>query len=126
MQLLNYGVKLSDHIHWQQRADYLTLIKNFVDLEINGQQFVKKFNELYRSNQKIVKMFKTDIEQLNILEPNSKCFGFSEWISEISLGCDEFYPDFEPQDKIDFAFARDEDDLRMFVADIVPRIEKFF
>ena len=40
LKLLNYSVKLSDHVHWQQKNDYLKLIKSFVDLKIDGKQFV--------------------------------------------------------------------------------------
>ena len=125
-KLLNYGVKLSDHVHWQQKVDYLNLMKNFVDLEINGKQFVNKFYKLHESNEEIVKMLETDIEQLNTLEPNPESFGFTEWTSEIDLACDEFYPDFQPQDLVEFAFARDEENLRTFVADVIPQIQKFF
>lgn len=30
LKLLNYSVKLSDHVYWQQKSDYLNLMKNFV------------------------------------------------------------------------------------------------
>ena len=125
LKLLNYAVKLSDHVHWQQKGDYLNLMKNFVDLEINGKQVVKRFNKLHRSNQDAVKMLKTRIKQLKTLEPNPKSFGFTEWTSEIYLACDEFYSDFQPQDQVEFAFARDEENLRTFVADVIPQIQNF-
>ena len=49
-KLLNYSVKLSDHIHWQQKDDYLNLMKNFVDLKIDGKQFRSQFDKLHGSN----------------------------------------------------------------------------
>lgn len=64
-KLLNYSVKLSDHVHWQQKSDYLNIMKNFVDLEINGKQFVSRFNKLHRSNPETIKLLKTDLKQLN-------------------------------------------------------------
>lgn len=125
LKLLNYSVKLSDHVHWQQKSDYLNIMKNFVDLKINGKQFVSQFNKLYRSNQEAVKILKTDLKQLNTFETNPKSFGFTEWISEIDLACDEFYPDFQPQDQVEFAFARDEENFRTFVADIILQIQQY-
>lgn len=70
-------------------------------------------------------MLQTDLEQLKTFQPNPKSFGFTEWTSEIDLGCDEFYPDFQPQDQENFAFARDEENFRTFIADILSQIQKF-
>ena len=125
LKLLNYAVKLSDHIHWQQKNEYLNLMKNFVDSKIDGKQFVSQFDKLHRSNEATVKKLETNLKELTSFEINPKSFGFSEWTSEIDLGCDEFYPDFQPQDQVEFAFARDEENLRTFVADIIPQIQKY-
>ena len=94
LKLLNYPVKLSDHVHWQQKNDYLKLMKSFVDLKSDGKQFVSQFNKLHKSNQEGVRILKTDLKQLNVFELNSKFFRFTEWTSEMDLACDEFYPDF--------------------------------
>ena len=125
-KLLKYSVKLSDHIHWQQKNDYLNLMKSFVNLKIDGKEFVSQFYKLHRSNQKAIKILKTDLRQLATFELNPKSFGFTEWTSEIDLGCDEFYPDFQPQDQVEFAFARDEENFRTFVANIILQIQKYF
>jgi hypothetical protein len=125
LKLLNYSIKVSDHVHWQQKSEYLNVMKNFVDLKINGKQFVSQFNKIHRANEEAVKMLKTDLKQLNIFQPNPKSFGFTEWTSEIDLGCDEFYPDFQLQDQVEFAFARDEENFRTFVADIIPQMQKY-
>jgi len=55
-KLLNYAVKLSDNVYWQQRSHYLNLMKNFVDLKIDGKQFVNQFNKLHQPNQEAVKI----------------------------------------------------------------------
>ena len=102
-------------------------MEDFVDLKIDGKQFANRFDKLHQSNQKATKIFLIDIQQLKNLESNPKCFGFTEWTSEADLACDEFYPDFQPQDQVEFAFARDEEDLRTFIADVIlPQIQKFF
>ena len=100
-------------------------MKNFVDLKIDGKQFVSQFNKLHRANQETIKMLKTDLEKLNIFQPNPKSFGFTEWTSEIDLGCDEFYPDFQPEDQVNFGFARNEENFRTFIVNIIPKIQKF-
>jgi hypothetical protein len=125
LKLLNYSIKVSDHVHWQQKSEYLNVMKNFVDLKINGKQFVSQFNKIHRPTEEAVKLHKPDLKQLNIFQPNPKSFGFTEWTSEIDLGCDEFYPDFQLQDQVEFAFARDEENFRTFVADIIPQMQKY-
>ena len=37
-KLLKYSLKVSDHIHWCQRKNYLSLIKRFVNGELDGNQ----------------------------------------------------------------------------------------
>lgn len=56
-------------------------------------------------------MLKTDLKQLNTFQSNPKSFGFTEWTSEIDLGCNEFYSGFQLQDQVKFAFARDEENF---------------
>ena len=82
--------------------------------------------KLHGSNQEAVKILRTDLKKLNTFELNPKSFGFTEWTSEIDFACDEFYPDFQPQDQVEFAFARDEENFRTFVANIIPEIQKYF
>lgn len=62
-------------------------MKSFVDLKIDGKQFGSQFNKLHGSNEKAVKILKTDLKQLNTFELNSKYFGFTKWTSEIDLAC---------------------------------------
>ena len=100
-------------------------MNNFVDFKINGEQFRSEFNQLHRSNQEAVKILKKDLRQLNTFEPNPKSFGFTEWTSEIDLACDEFYPNFQPQDQVEFAFALNEENFRTFIAHIIPQIQKY-
>ena len=116
-------IKLSDFIHWQQKDKYLKLMENFVNFEINGKQFRDKFRILHKSIQNSVEIMENNLTELNNLELDPKSFGFTEWTSEIDLGCDEFYPDFKPE--TNFQFARDEENFRDFVAQIIPKIEEY-
>lgn len=125
LQLLHCSVKLSDHIHWEQKSDYFNLMESFIDLKMNGNDFRSHFQKIYETNEERIKVVETDIEQLETFEPNPKSFGFSEWISEIDLGCDELYFDFQPEDLIGLPFARDEENFRNFVANIRPEIQKY-
>lgn len=76
MKLLNYSVRLNDHVDWKQKNDYLNVMKTFVNLKINGKQFVIQFNKLHRLNQDLVKILKISLQQFNIFEPSPKSFEF--------------------------------------------------
>ncbi len=69
-KLLKYAVKISDHVHWQQKSDYLNVMKNFVDLKIDGKQFVSQFRKIHLANEEAVKMLETDQKQLNTFQQN--------------------------------------------------------
>jgi len=59
-----------------KKSDFLNIMKNFVDLKINGKQFVSQLNKLHRSNQEVVKLLKTDLKQLNTFEQFCYFFNF--------------------------------------------------
>lgn len=46
-QLSQFRVVLKIHIHWQRRNKYLTLIKEFLDAEIEGPDFTYIFTNMY-------------------------------------------------------------------------------
>lgn len=120
-----YGILISDNVHWQTRKEYFTLMKDFVNLKITGVEFEKSFTELHQANEKIIKEIEFDLEKLNCFPFHLRAAGFSAWTSELELGCDEFYPDFRAQEEPDLKFARDENNFRNFVADILPDVEQY-
>lgn len=125
LKLLRYGVQLSDYIHWKTKSQYLNLLKLFVNSKIDGSEFVKQYLEIFDSNEKIVGNLEKDFKRLASIQLDPKSFGFSQWISEIELCCDEFYPDFEPQDKIEFRFAKGDKELQVVLTNIIKQIEKY-
>lgn len=124
-QLLKYQVKLNDYIHWKKKSEYLNLLKLFVDSKIDGSTFENRYCEIFESTERIFENLEEDFISLASVQPNPKSFGFTEWISELLVCCDEFYPNFTEQDRVGFAFAKSEDDLRAAVANIIPEMEKY-
>jgi hypothetical protein len=121
LELVKYSVKLSDHVHWKKRTDYLNLMKDFVNFKISGKEFETQFLNIFQTREKIVKTLINDLNQLTSFEPNPLSFGFSEFISDIEVSCDEFYLEAGEND----GFGRDEKSLRTFIADIIPQVQKY-
>ena len=125
-KLLSYGVQLSDYIHWKKKSQYLNLLKLFVNSTIDGETFVNHYLEIFDFNEEVVRNLEKDFKLLASVQLNLKSSGFTQWISELELCCDEFSPDFEPQDNVSFRFAKNEEQLRAAVANLIPQIEKYF
>lgn len=64
-----YGILIIDNVHRQNRKEYSTLMKDFVNLKITGVEFEKSFTKLDQANEKIMKEIEFDLEKLN-------CFPF--------------------------------------------------
>ena len=124
-KLLRSGVQLSGYIHWKKKSQYLNLLKLFVNSKIDRSKFVNQYLEIFYSNEKIVGNLEKDFKRLARIQLDPKSFGFSQWISEIELCCDEFYPDFEPQDKIEFRFAKGDKELQVVLTNIIKQTEKY-
>lgn len=77
MQLLDYARMQSDHIYWENRKQYLKVMKDFVNNRFSGIEFENKFFKMFRAYREGSKLLKTDFERLSTFEPNSKSEGFS-------------------------------------------------
>ena len=119
-KLLRSGVQLSGYIHWKKKSQYLNLLKLFVNSKIDRSKFVNQYLEIFYSNEKIVGNLEKEFKRLASVQLNPKSFGFTQWTSELELCCDEFYPDFEPQDNVKFRFAKGEKELRAAVSNLIP------
>ena len=73
-----------------------------------------------------IRLVEADPKQLNNFQLNPQSLRLIEWTSEIDLGCDEFYHDFQPWDPVEFAFACDEKNFRTFPDNIILQIKKYW
>jgi hypothetical protein len=126
-KLLEYAVQVSDYLHWSQRTEYLQLIENFLNFEINGQEFDNKFSKIVTEIEDKSRLLSKNHEELKRIKPDSKAFGFGTWISEIYLCCNEFYSDFdEEENQEQIPFTKTEQQLREAVKNLLPEIQKYF
>jgi hypothetical protein len=45
-KLQKYSAKITEHLHWSQRNQYLQLIKDFLNYKIDGKEFDNKFSKM--------------------------------------------------------------------------------
>lgn len=57
MQLLDYAVLQNDHIYWENRKQYLKVMKEFVNNRFSGIDFENKFLKMFRADREQSKSF---------------------------------------------------------------------
>ena len=90
-KLLDYSVIITDHLHWSQKNEYLQLIKNFLNFQIDAKEFDKNFSEMVRMVEEKSNLLSKNYKELKCIQPNPMSVRFGMWISEIYLCCNEFY-----------------------------------
>lgn len=127
LELLEYSVRICDHMHWSQKNEYLQLIEKFLNSKIDGEEFENKFLKIFTVIEDEHRRLERNYEELKLIEPNLMSLGFGEWISEIYLCCNEFYSDFnEEKDRIQIPFGKTEEQLREAVRSLLPEIQKYY
>ena len=124
-KLLDYSVIITDHLHWSQKNEYLQLIKNFLNFQIDAKEFDKNFSEMVRMVEEKSNLLSKNYKELKCIQPNPMSVRFGMWISEIYLCCNEFYPNFTEDERDEIPFAKTEDQLRDAVKNLFPEIQKY-
>ena len=87
---LHYELRLSDQLFYNQRYQYLTLIKNYLRQKITAFDFVSEFRTLYQ--EEASQRNKLSKKQITI---NSNSQGFSSIICDIFSYCDYYELEFD-------------------------------
>jgi hypothetical protein len=122
LELLNYSVQIEEYLHWLKKDEYFRIVENFVNFKISGKEFEKQFLNIFEPIENEVKALKQNYEKLKSIKPNLAAFNFAELISDISLCCDDFEPNFQESDRLEFPYLKSENDLRNAVAELLPLI----
>jgi hypothetical protein len=106
-ELLNYQILIEDHIFWQKRHQFLSVIKNFINGTLDSEEFSDEFFAIRRQNQAVHEAFKIDFEKLENFEPDSRSKGFSSFIGKIFSDCEVFEPNAEEGDNYNKKWLKD-------------------
>ena len=87
IKLLDYQVELQTHIYWQNRKEYVSIIKSCLNDVISADDFKYDFFALWREHGDAL-----DTIEINF-EPNPKSIGFDDIIEEIFSICEIFEPE---------------------------------
>ena len=113
-ELISFSSKVTGFLHWCERDNYFQLLDDFLNFKIDGQQFDKLFSGkvkfIENEAQELTKNL--DYQKLKYVQPSWRSVEFSEFISEIYLCCNEFYPSFTEEDRAEIPFAKTADQIR--------------
>jgi hypothetical protein len=85
-ELREYSTMMANHLHWENRSQYLELIEQFLNGPIKLLNFKKKYQLINDASERLE-------ADLILLEPNEKAEGFSELLDEIYFGFEVYNPD---------------------------------
>lgn len=120
LNLLTYEVLILDHLRWEQRNRYFSLMKNFIDKKIDVDEYISQLFELKDETQKVTEELEADFEKLKDFEPNPFSKRFSKFPAELSSDCEVFEPDSVLRE--DFEISKEE--LRNCVKKTFSEIQK--
>ena len=124
-KLVRYSATISEYLHWSQKEEYLQLIKDFLNFKIDGKEFDNRFSKMVKVIEEKSRLLFKNYEELKHIEPSPRSIGFSTWISEIYLCCDEFYVDYDLNEGED-RFLKTEEQLRDAVKSLFSEILEYF
>lgn len=87
-----YSFVLMDQLHWEIKSQYLELLAQFIEKEIDIVEFIGAFRERYYCIEEI-----KDVLESNriLLSPNKNSFEFGNLILKIYDCCDAYSGEFE-------------------------------
>ena len=143
-ELTKYKIWIDDQIFWESRENYLQILKQFVNKEIDGEQFRKQFCHLRSSNMTASEMLtkKFEDEALDVslqstetnIQINPKSYKFGRKISTIFYLLDLYDPDLTFEQDLSsleifpdaLMYAMSEESLRLMIKDIdLPEVKKY-
>ena len=77
LELLKYNVLVSEQVFRFHQEKFLLLMKKFINRTLNFEEFEIAFSLFYREVRKEVKMFKTNLEQIEKFQPTTEPYSFS-------------------------------------------------
>lgn len=118
-----HNLRISDHLYWEHLEDFLKPIKQFINAEIDGEEFRCEFFKIWRQNRDYAKMMQKDLKFLKNFKPNPKSLHFSPLTADLFQICDLFYSD-EDSDLREINQGLNENQLRLLVIDALSIINE--
>jgi hypothetical protein len=120
-ELLTYQQQVNDHIFWQNRCQFVSLMKNFINGTLDAEKFSNEFFAISHENDDVYKAFTQDLDLKNLenFEPDSRSKDFHIFITEILNDCDFFEPDAEEDEEWNKKWLKDS------VKDALVKIQKY-
>lgn len=101
LKLIDYSKQIFDYLLYQRRYNFLTLIKNFLQNEIDIDDFYLQYSQLTNKLRKMSQLF-SSLEKLKEVINYPESYSLSILISSINIACDLYDRDGFPNPESDF------------------------
>jgi hypothetical protein len=102
----NYRFDILDHLLWENRDRFVSILEDFIKKRIDGKFFFTNFSLLSQKIDKEYHEFLSEIEsgseKFQDFHPDLRSRGFSSLITSLSVKVDFFFEDYENPDFSEF------------------------
>lgn len=103
LKLLMYDISLWDHFKWERRNEYALLLADFLDTNIDIDQYREQFFDLESEIKNRVRELKLDLGRLKKFNPNPLSKGFADPIEQLLSDLRVCEPDPNLRDKYEIS-----------------------
>ena len=82
-ELCRYNVGVEEEVYWTHRENFIIIMNNFVDNNLDFDEFEIAFSVLYEEVRKEVNKSKIDLEYIEKFEPSTRSYRFASLIGSI-------------------------------------------
>jgi hypothetical protein len=118
-ELLKYEIVISNNIFWQKRFEFITEMHDFINGDINGEEFGNQIWATRNYTMSIIEEFKKDFEKLKNLELDPRADEFSNIIENLCSDADIFEPTDDENNPLNEKWLKDS------VKDAILKIQRF-
>ena len=113
-ELLNYNIAVEEKVFWSHREEIFLLMKNFIDNNINFDEFEIAFTLLYQKIRKEVNLFVIDLKKIEKFQPSTIPDRFAGFINSI----------FRQFEEVDDEYCT-EQEVQDYVTKVYLKFQKF-
>jgi len=99
-ELSKYNIGIEEQVFWTHREDFVLIMKNFLNNNIDFDEFETVFSLLYDRVRKEVNIFKTDLEQIDKYQPSTRSYRFASVIGSIYRQFEEVEDEFCTEEEV--------------------------
>lgn len=121
IELAGYQARIADHFRWEQKDKFIEVMVDFLDNNIDVDQYIERSYELDNQIEKSKAELKSDLEKLRAFEPDPRSKGFAILLENLFSDLRIFEPDPDLRDEYELS----EENVIKGIQEFLPKIREY-